>query len=286
LTLVVVLVSLWRIFLTIKTRGKNLKIIVLVKQTPDTEAKIEISEDSKILKKVTSKKIINPYDEYAIEEALLLKNKNPESEVVLACVGEEMAKDSLLKGLAMGADRAVCIRTADLSKLDSLLTAKILHQVCQEEQADVILCGKQGIDDDNMHVGIMVAELFGCPHINTVIKVEQTGEYLTVEREIEGGQVEKYKTSLPVVLGAHKSLNTPRYAALPGIMKAKRKPMAHKTLQDFGLDEQQIEQQTKTKVESYALPKQKPQGQIFKDEPTQVMVEKVVKLLREEAKVI
>jgi electron transfer flavoprotein beta subunit len=263
-----------------------LKIIVLVKQTPDTEAKIEITEDKKSLKKIKSKKIINPYDEYAIEEALLLKAKNPESEVVLASLGEEMTKDSLLKGLAMGADRAVCVRTEDISKLDSFLISQVLHKICQEEQADIVFCGKQGIDDDNMHVGIMVAQMLNCPHVNTVIKVEQQGQNLIVEREIEGGQVEKYQTSLPVVLGAHKSLNTPRYAALPGIMKAKRKPMIHKTLNDFGFSEKDLEQHTKTKIISYSLPEKKAKGKLFKDEPTQAMVDKVVKLLREEAKII
>jgi electron transfer flavoprotein beta subunit len=137
-----------------------------------------------------------------------------------------------------------------------------------------------------MHVGTMVAELCGMPHVNVVTKVDLAGEKATIEREVEGGQIEVYEATLPVVLGAHKSLNTPRYASLPGIMKAKKKPLDVKKPSDFGIDGAALAAKMKTKVTTYDYPPEKPKGQIFKGESVEVMVDKVVKLLREEAKII
>ncbi|MDA9950968.1 electron transfer flavoprotein subunit beta/FixA family protein [Oligoflexaceae bacterium] len=261
-----------------------MKIVVLLKKTPDTETKIKIEGGSKIDHSST-KFIANPYDEFAIEEALKIKGTS-DSEVIIASFGDDSTKEVVVKGLAMGADRGILVSNAGLEDADSLTIAKILAKVCESEKAELVLTGKQAIDDDNMHVPTMVAELLSWPHVNVVTKCDLNGTALKLEREIEGGQVEVYDLSLPAVIGAHKSLNTPRYASLPGIMKAKKKPFDAKTPADLGLDVSELQSGMKTEITGYEYPPEKKPGQLFKDEDVNTMVEKVVKLLREEAKVI
>lgn len=263
-----------------------MKIIVLLKQTPDTETQIVLTSDSKGIDHSQTKYIVNPYDDFAIEEALRIQEKTPNTEVVLLCFGPQTAKERIIKGLAMGADRAVLIDNAGLEESDPLVTAKILSAAVKTENCDMVLCGKQSIDDDNMSVGVMLAEFLHWSHVNVVTKVAMNGDKVNVEREVEGGQVEVYETRLPVVLGAHKSLNTPRYASLPGIMKAKKKPLDVKSPKDFGLEMSTLQALQMTRIEGYSYPPQKPKGKIFQGESVEVMVDKVVKLLREEVKVI
>ncbi|NRA45034.1 MAG: electron transfer flavoprotein subunit beta/FixA family protein [Oligoflexales bacterium] len=263
-----------------------MKILVLLKQTPDTEAKIQISANGKEIESSGVKYIVNPYDEFAIEEALLIKKKLGSGEVVIASFGSSDVKERILRGLAMGADRGLLISNEGLEQCDGLTVAKVLSACIKQEEPQIVLCGKQGIDDDNMHVGTMTAELLSWPHVNVVTKLEVNGDTAKVEREIEGGQVEVYDVKLPAVFGAHKALNTPRYASLPGIMKAKRKPFDQKTPGDIGVDVGQLKSENATVVDSYSLPPEKPAGKLFKDEPVEEMVSKVVKLLREEAKVL
>ncbi|MCX6110339.1 MAG: electron transfer flavoprotein subunit beta/FixA family protein [Proteobacteria bacterium] len=263
-----------------------MKIVVLLKQTPDTESKIVISADGARIETAGLKSIINPYDEYAIEEALKLKEKAGAGEVVIASFGTDAAKELIVKGLAMGADRGLLISNEGLEAADSLAIAKVLAAAVKAESADLVLAGKQAIDDDNMHVAVMVAELLKWPHVNVVDKLTLSGKTATVEREVEGGQVEVYEVQLPAVLGANKALNTPRYASLPGIMKAKKKPFDVKKPGDFGLDAGALKSGIKAVIKGFTPPPEKPAGKVFKGEDVSVMVEKVVKLLREEAKVI
>jgi len=259
-----------------------MKILVLIKPTPDTETKIKISGDGKTIDSSDTKFIINPYDEFAIEEALKTKEKLGTGEVVVASFSDDKAKELIIKGLAMGADRGLLINSAGLDTNDSLTVAKVLAAAVKAENPNLVFCGKQAIDDDNMHVQTMLAELLGWPHVNVATKFELNGSNATIEREVEGGMVEVYEVALPVVVGAHKSLNSPRYASLPGIMKAKKKPFDTKTPADFGCDAKG----GFTKITGYAYPPQKPAGKVFAGEPVEAMVEKVVKLLREEAKVL
>lgn len=261
-----------------------MKILVLIKQTPDTETKIRLSGDGKTIEQGDIKYIINPYDEFAIEEALKLKEKLGSGEVVIASFGGEAAKELIVKGLAMGGDRGLLISNAGVENADSLAIAKVLTGAIKAEKADIVFCGKQAIDDDNMHVGTMAAEMLGWPHVNVVTKFDLNGTTARVEREVEGGQVEVYDVTLPAIFGAHKSLNTPRYASLPGIMKAKKKPFDLKTPGDVGVDPSALK--PKSVIKGYKYPAEKPKGKVFAGEPVEVMVEKVVKLLREEAKVI
>ena len=258
-----------------------MKIVVLLKQTPDTEAKIGIDGNQISM---TGASIINPYDEFAIEEALQVKSKNAGSEVVICSVGPADTKERILKGLAMGADRGLLVDNTGLESTDSLGISKILAAVLKDEGASLVFCGKQGIDDDNMHVGTMTAELLNWPSVNVVNSFELNGDIAKIEREVEGGQVEVYESALPIIIGANKALNQPRYASLPGIMKAKRKPFDSKTIADFGLDASALA--PKTEVASFDFPPEKPQGKLFKDKPVKEMVGEVVQLLKEEAKVL
>jgi len=263
------------------------KILVLIKQTPDTETKIRVKADGKGIETGDIKYIINPYDEFAIEEALQIKEKNGGTpEVVVASFGTEATRELIVKGLAMGGDRGLLIDNAGLTEVDGLTAARVLAAAVQAEKPDLVLVGKQAIDDDNMHVGTMLAELLGWPHVNVVTKLALEGGRAKAEREVEGGQVEVYDVGLPAVFGAHKSLNTPRYASLPGIMKAKKKPLDKKTPADFGLEAGKLQSGNRTVFTGFKNPPEKPKGQIFKGEDVEVMVSKVVKLLREEAKVI
>jgi electron transfer flavoprotein beta subunit len=261
-----------------------MKIVVLIKRTPDTEAVIKVNDNNKI-DSSKFKYIINPYDEYAIEEALRIKAKNS-AEVIVASFGPQASKECLLKALAMGVDKAIHIACEDVGLFDSLTTAKVLVAMLKKEQADVILCGRQGIDDDNMHVGIMVAELMNLPHVNGVTKVELLDKEIRLDREIEGGQKEHHIASLPIVIGAHKSLNKPRYASLPGIMRAKRKPYTVLSLEDLDLELNSLVKANRVVTVAYKRPPEKPKGKILKDEPIEVMVDKMVDFLKNEAKVI
>lgn len=263
-----------------------MKIVVLLKQTPDTEARLKISGDGKSLEMDGVKLIVNPYDEFAIEEALKIKQQVGETEVIIASFGGLDTKERILRGLAMGADRGVLIDHQGLENCDAFVISTVLSEFIKTEAAQVVLCGKQAIDDDNMHVIGMTAEKLSWPHINVVSKVDLSQEIARVEREIEGGQLEVYEVKLPVVIGANKSLNTPRYVSLPGIMKAKKKPFEVKKPDDFGLSLDQLKNENKTVIDQYLLPPEKPAGKLYKDEPVEVMIDKVVKLLREEAKIL
>lgn len=262
-----------------------MKTLVIIKKTPDTETKIRVSGDGRSIDHAETKFIINPYDEFAIEEALQIKAASG-GEVVIASVGDSSTKELVIKGLAMGADRGLLISNEGLEDADSLTIAKVIAAAIKDEAPDVVLCGKQAIDDDNMHVGTMVAELLKWPHVNVVNKLSIENGRATAEREVEGGQVEVYDFTLPAVVGANKGLNTPRYASLPGIMKAKRKPFDNKAPSDYGLDASNLKSNIKVQTKKFEYPPEKPQGKLFQGEEVASMVEKVVNLLRDEAKVL
>ena len=261
-----------------------MKILVLIKKTPDTETQISISGDGSSIDHSATKFIINPYDEYAIEEALKIKEAKGEGEVVIASFTDASAKDLIIRGLAMGGDRGVLIDNSDHENLDSLGVAKVLKALVEQEGPDLVLCGKQGIDDDNMHVGTMLAELMNWPHVNVANKVTVEDSKITVEREVEGGQTEVFEFNTPGIIGANKSLNSPRFTSLPGIMKAKKKPFDTKSTGDLGVSTEDLS--SKVIIESFSYPEEKPLGKIFKDKSVEEMVTEVVGLLKDEAKVL
>ncbi|RBP04349.1 electron transfer flavoprotein subunit beta/FixA family protein [Rossellomorea aquimaris] len=257
-----------------------MNIYVLLKRTFDTEEKIsiqngQISEDG-------AEFIINPYDEYAVEEAIQVRDAHG-GEVTVVTVGGEESEKQLRTALAMGADKAVLINTEDdLDHGDQFTTAKILAHYLKEQEVDLILAGNVAIDGGSGQVGPRVAEQLDIPYVTTITKLEIDGETVTVTRDVEGDS-EVIETSLPLLVTAQQGLNEPRYPSLPGIMKAKKKPLDEVELDDIDLDEDEVEAKTKT-IEIY-LPPKKEAGKVLEGE-LDAQVSELVSLLRNEAKVI
>jgi electron transfer flavoprotein beta subunit len=199
------------------------KIAVCVKRVPDSEARIKVAADAKGIDEGGLKFVLNPYDEFAVEEALRLKEKAGAGEVVIYAVGPDAAQETIRTGLAMGADRGVLLKT-DARTLDPLPVARALAAELSAGAFDLILFGKLAIDDSAQAVGPMVAELMELPCVSAIAKLAIADGKGTAEREIEGG-VEVVEFALPAVLTADKGLNDPRYPALRGIMMAKKKPL-------------------------------------------------------------
>jgi electron transfer flavoprotein beta subunit len=212
-----------------------MNIFVCVKQVPDTETKVKPNGDGSFIETDSIKWIMNPYDEFAVEQALLVKAANAGSTVTVVRVGAEKDTEALRTALAMGADEAVLVEAGD--NLDSYATAKALKGAIEKtgKTPDLVLTGKQAIDDDCMQVPSILGEMMNLPSVTVIVGFEQNGEAITVKREIEGGALEVYELKTPCVLATNKGINTPRYASLPGIMKAKRKPLAKHSLADVGV---------------------------------------------------
>lgn len=251
-----------------------MKIAVLIKQVPDTETKIVLNADKSGIEDNNIKYIVSPYDEFAIEEAIKIGG-----ETTVISMGPERCIESIRTALAMGIQQAVHIDTGD-KIYDSYQTATVIAKVIKEGGYDLILCGKQGIDQDNGQVAQMVAEMIDAPQVMVVGQVEINGDKAKITRRISGGAKEIYEPTLPVIIGCEKGLNTPRYASLPGIMKAKSKPVDKKSAEDLLASEQNLVQ-----FSNYELPPDRAAGKIIEGEPAQQAAE-LVKLLREEAKVI
>jgi electron transfer flavoprotein beta subunit len=250
-----------------------MKIVVCVKQVPDTETRIRIAGDKKSVDPTDFNWILNPYDEYAVEEALQIKEKNGDSTVTVISVGPERVTSALRSGLAMGADEAILIKTEDVP-MDTSMAAKALADVLKDMAFDLLLCGKQAVDDDSQHVGPMVAEMLDLPCVTAITDLTLENGKAIAKREIEGG-TEVVESSLPAVMTAEKGLNEPRYPALRGIMMAKRKTIEEKTVE---LNAAQ------TRVVNLEYPPSRKGGRIVGEGPDAVA--ELVRLLREEAKVI
>jgi len=210
-----------------------MKILVPVKRVIDYNVKPRVKMDGTGVDLTNVKMSMNPFDEIAVEEAIRLKEKGTASEIVAVSVGPQKAQDTLRTALAMGADRAILIQTDQ--EVEPLAVAKLLKAVVDEEQPGIVLLGKQAIDDDSNQTGQMLAALSGRPQGTFASKVEIKGEAVEVTREVDGG-LETVSLTLPAIVTTDLRLNEPRYASLPNIMKAKTKPMASKTPQDYGVD--------------------------------------------------
>lgn len=252
-----------------------MNIAVLLKQTFDTEAKIEI-EGGAISKKGVGM-IVNPYDEYAVEEALQLKEKNG-GEVVIVSVGAD-SPDAMRQALAMGADKGISVEDPALDGGDEYTTAMVIAKALGTIQYDLILAGWR---EGSAQVAVRVAEEVGVPHVNVVTKLDIADGKATATRDIEGGN-EIVEVPVPAVITTQKGLNEPRYPSMKGIMQAKKKPIQKLSLGDLGLSADQVA--AKVKVESYFLPSAKAAGKIVAGEAPQAGAE-LVRLLREEAKII
>jgi len=211
------------------------KILVPAKRVPDPNSTIKVKPDGSGIVTDGLKWVINPFDEIAIEEALRIKEKLGGGEVVLAAIGSKASSEQLRTGLAMGADRAILVLSED--PLDSLAVARILTKLVTDEKADLVLMGKQAIDADSNQAGQMLAELLGWPQATFASKIELAADQksMQVTREVDGG-LEVLALPLPAVVTADLRLNEPRYASLPGIMKARKKELKEIPIADLGVD--------------------------------------------------
>jgi electron transfer flavoprotein beta subunit len=260
-----------------------MKIVVCVKQVPDTESRIRIAPDGKAITEGELNWIVSPFDEFAIEEALRIKDKKG-GEVVLVTLGPDRAQSALRSGLAMGADSAIHLKDPLFEGLDTLGTAWALAAAIRPLSADLILAGQQGVGGDNGQVPGLLAEILDLPQVTMAVKIEidDASAKATVEREVEGAH-EVWETSLPVVLSAQKGLNEPRYANLKGIMAAKKKTIQVLDAAAVGLTAPDLA--PKTRVVALELPAPRPGVKMIAgDADTQV--KELLRLLHEEAKVL
>jgi electron transfer flavoprotein beta subunit len=260
------------------------KIGVFLKQVPDTETKIRINGDGDGIEAGDIKWIVNPYDEFAVEAGLQLKEAAG-GEVVILSLGAARSLDAARTALAMGADRAVILDDDGFAGGDALATARALARAVEKEGLDVVFAGRQAIDHDNSQVPQIVAGLLGWPHATWITSFEHEGDTATIKRAIGGGSVEVAKVSLPAVFSCNKGLNEPRYASLPGIMKAKSKPVTRYTPADLDLAGQCGAEGSSVRLFDYHMPPPRPDGRILEGD-TAEQVKELVRLLREEAKVL
>lgn len=253
-------------------------IYVMLKQTFDTEERIMISDGQ--ISDDGVKYVMNPYDEYAVEEALLQKDAHGGS-VTVVSVGPERTAEALRTALAMGADEAVLI-DADNIPSDEFSISKVLSSYFSEQSLDLIIGGNFSVDSGGGQVAVRVAQLLDIPHTSSITKLEIADGKAAVQRDAEG-DTESLEVALPAVFTAQQGLNEPRYPSLPGIMKAKKKPFHRLSLNDLGLSEADVA--AKTKRISLSLPPERKAGQILKGALPQQAAE-LVHLLRTETKLI
>jgi electron transfer flavoprotein beta subunit len=209
------------------------KILVPAKRVPDPNSTIKVKPDGSGIVTDNLKWVINPFDEIAIEEGLRIKEKSGPAEVVLVSIGSKAASEQLRTGLAMGADRAILVLSEEA--IDSLAVARVLAKIVETEQIELVLMGKQAIDADSNQAGQMLAELLGWPQATFASKIELGDGRAKVTREVDGG-LETLDLALPAVITTDLRLNEPRYASLPGIMKARKKELKEVPIADLGVD--------------------------------------------------
>ncbi len=262
-----------------------MKILVCVKQVLDTAAKIQI-EDGRVVS-LGSPRIINPYDEFAIEEAVRIKEKQPDSEITLLSLGPVGFKDSIKKGLAMGADKAVHLMDPNFDGLDSYATAKVMTRYIEKNSYDLILCGRQSVDADMAQIGPLLATFLRIPFVTVVTKIEFSEDYKNakITRQVVGGN-ESRELSLPLLLTCQKGLNEPRLPSLKGIMAAKKKEVITLTAVDLGIEDILLSSANNRLVEeNLCLPLERKKGIILEGDEEKVC-SNLVQLIREEEKII
>lgn len=257
-----------------------MNIYVCVKRVPDTEASIKLKNDKQIDAEAVGKWVVNPYDEYAIEEALKLKGQDTDIQVVLVSLGPENAQETIRVALSMGADRAIHIVSNDF--LDHHYIAKALSEaIKQDGEYKLVFMGKQAIDDDSYQVHLRMARMLGASAATSVISFEFDGEKAIVSREIDEGDQEKIELKLPALIAATKGLNEPRLPSLRNIMAAKKKEIKKVSLEELGI----TGVENREEVLSLSLPEEKAGGKIIEGEIAETVPE-LTRLLKEEAKVI
>ena len=250
-----------------------MKIAVCIKRVPDSETRVKIAADGKSLDEAGVKFVLNPYDEFAVEEALRRKEQAGNGEVVVCCLGPAAAQETIRTALAMGADRGVLLQ-ADKIPADPFESARLIAAELKGSSWDLILFGRMAIDDYNHQVGSLVAEVLDLPCVTTVSHLDIDGTKGVAEREIEGG-IEVVDFPLPAVLTVDKGLNEPRYPALKGIMAAKKKPLEVKPVQPGS---------GRLDVVALTPPPERKEGRIVGEGVG--AVPELIRVLREEAKVL
>ena len=258
-----------------------MEILVLLKQVPTTESIITIADDGASIKTDGLKYVINPYDELAVEEALKIREAQGGT-VTIVSVGSKKTEEAIRSGLAMGADKGLLLDPGNLI-CDGLGIAKILAAAIKERPFDLIVAGHRAVDDDGYQVGPAVAELLSIANISMVIKESITNGKITCTCTIEGGTKE-IEAPLPVLISTQRGLNEPRYTSLPGIMKAKKKPLETKTLADLGLDIDNLK--PKAVIKSFKTLPERKGGKIIDGDSIAEKATLLVKALHEEAKVL
>jgi electron transfer flavoprotein beta subunit len=257
-----------------------MNIYACIKQVPDTETKIKLTGDNSWIDTAGIKWIMSPYDEFAVEEALRLKEKNAGSTVTVISAGPARVVETLRTALAMGADNGIHVEIPETA--DSNLTAKALAGALKKEaKVDILFTGKEAIDDGAAQVSQLVAEYLGVPYATVVLNAEYGSGTVKCKREIEGGAYEIVETPMPCLIAAQKGMNEPRYASLPNIMKAKKKEVKMLKLADTGASESD----QKIRYKNFQLPPPKQAGKKIAGDPA-AQAKELVRLLHEEAKVV
>ena len=252
-----------------------MKILVCLKQVPHKDARLEVRSDGSWIQDENIKFEINAYDNYALEEALRIKDDG-EAEVVVACIGPDRVTQSLRTALGMGADRAIHIWDDALANTDSMGIAKTLAAAAKDESFDLVLMGLMADDTNYGITGPMLSELLGIPHVTSVMKTDfQNGE-IVVERELEGGALEVLSVPRPCLLAVQTGINEVRYASLKGIMQAKKKPLDKKTLGDLGLSAADVA--PKVTVEKIYPPPKGDSAELLEGSPDEISQKLVTKI--------
>ncbi len=263
-----------------------MNVLVFIKQVADTEARIIIAGDGKALE-IENKYVINFFDEFAVEEAIRLKEKNGETQVTVCTYGPARAIEALRTAVAMGADRAFLLDGTDYEYDDSLVVARVLAAFAEKEGFDLILCGRQAIDDENANIGAMVAELLGIPHVSSVTRLDLLdGGRIEVESEMEGGR-KRSEIVLPALLTTQKGLNEPRVPMITGVMKAMKTQIPTIDVTTMGLAKETLERgASKVVTVSYEVPAQRPAVRIIEGVSSEEKVRNLVEALKTDAKVM
>lgn len=263
-----------------------MKIIVCIKQVLDTGAAIQI-QDEKIVSP-GSPLIMNPYDEFAVEEAVRIKEASPDSEITVFSLGPDSVKETLKRALAMGADHAVHISDPQFDGIDNSQIAKILAKAVQKETFDLVLCGRQAVDDDMAQVGPALAVLLEIPFVTIVTKIQFAENFQSADitRQIEGGSEIRKNMSLPFLVTCQKGLNEPRLPSLKGIMAAKKKEIKNLSASDLELDAQLLDPNNKGLQEvKLSLPPERKKGIILEGSDENI-AKQLATIIREEEKII
>ena len=210
-----------------------MKVLVAVKRVIDYNVKVRVKADNTGVETANVKMSMNPFDEISVEEAIRLKEAGTADEIVAVSMGPQQCQETIRTALAMGADRGILVKTDD--ELQPLAVAKLMKAVIEAESPDLVMLGKQAIDDDSNQTGQMLAALMGWPQATYASNLEWSGDKATIVREVDGG-LETISVNTPCIMTSDLRLNEPRYASLPNIMKAKKKPIDEKTPEDYGVD--------------------------------------------------